>query len=273
MKFIDTHTHLYIEEFSKDRDQVIANSIEKGVQQFYLPAICSKYIDEMQNMAKKYPDNITLMAGLHPSYVKEDYLQELDIVEHQLINSIKKSNSSIQEESYVPVQMVGEIGIDLYWDTTYKKQQQHSFEKQVQWAKQYELPIAIHCREAFDEVFEILEKEKSNSLSGIFHCFTGNLQQAQKAIELGLHLGIGGVVTFKNGKIDQFINQIPLSSIVLETDAPYLAPKPFRGKRNESAYLVHIAEKLATLYNCSLEEVAKITTRNAEFLVDSSQYH
>jgi len=190
------------------------------------------------------------MMGLHPTHVKENYKEELAFVSQELE----------RRKFYA----IGEIGMDLYWDKTYQKQQQEAFGFQIELAKKYKLPINIHCREAFDETFEVLEQYKGKELFGVFHCFTGNKEQALQAIDCGMKLGIGGVVTFKNGKIDQFLNEISLSNIVLETDAPYLAPTPYRGKRNESAYVVNVAEKLATIYNKSLGEIAEITTQNSK---------
>jgi len=190
------------------------------------------------------------MSGLHPTDVKENYKDELDFV----VNSLKSHN-------YVAI---GEIGIDLYWDKTYLKEQQNAFRFQIRLAVKNDLPIVIHCRESFDEIFEILEEENCDKLRGVFHCFTGNIDQANKAIGLGFLLGIGGVVTFKNGGIDKFINQIDLKHIVLETDSPYLAPVPFRGKRNESSYIIYVIEKLSELYQLPKEEIASITTNNAE---------
>lgn len=249
MKLIDTHTHLYTEAFDEDRDQVIKNAIAKGIERFYLPSIDSKYTSRMYDLEKEYPNHIRLMMGLHPTHVKENCKEELQHVEQNL--------------SQHRFAAVGEIGIDLYWDQTFLKQQQEAFNTQIRWAKEYELPIVIHCRDAFDEVFEILEDHRGEGLSGIFHCFTGTKDQADRAIDLNLKLGIGGVVTFKNGKIDQFLDQISLDHIVLETDAPYLAPVPFRGKRNQSEYLVHILQKLALIYRRSASEIATITSKNA----------
>jgi TatD DNase family protein len=249
MKLIDTHTHLYTEAFDEDRDQVIKNAIAKGIKRFYLPSIDSKYTSRMYDLEKEYPNHIRLMMGLHPTHVKENCKEELQHVEQNL--------------SQHRFAAVGEIGIDLYWDQTFLKQQQEVFNTQIRWAKEYELPIVIHCRDAFDEVFEILEDHRGEGLSGIFHCFTGTKDQADRAIDLNLKLGIGGVVTFKNGKIDQFLDQISLDHIVLETDAPYLAPVPFRGKRNQSEYLVHILQKLALIYRRSASEIATITSKNA----------
>lgn len=204
----------------------------------------------MLDLEDAYPENVFLMMGLHPTHVKDNVEEELTLVKEWLD----------KRKFYA----VGEIGMDLYWDRTFVKEQQYAFQTQIQWAKEKNLPINIHCRDAFEEVFEILEKEKSTALFGIFHCFTGTLEQAKKAISYGMKLGIGGVVTFKNGKIDQFLKEIPLSEIVLETDAPYLAPTPFRGKRNESSYLTHVAQKLAVIYDLSWEEIAKITTENSK---------
>ncbi len=249
MKLIDTHTHLYTEAFDEDRDQVIKNAIAKGIKRFYLPSIDSKYTSRMYDLEKEYPNHIRLMMGLHPTHVKENCKEELQHVEQNL--------------SQHRFAAVGEIGIDLYWDQTFLKQQQEAFNTQIRWAKEYELPIVIHCRDAFDEVFEILEDHRGEGLSGIFHCFSGTKDQADRAIDLNLKLGIGGVVTFKNGKIDQFLDQISLDHIVLETDAPYLAPVPFRGKRNQSEYLVHILQKLALIYRRSASEIATITSKNA----------
>ena len=220
MKLIDTHTHLYLEAFDQDRDQVIKKAIELGVDRFYLPAIDSSYTERMLDLEKKYPNRIRLMMGLHPTHVKENYLDELKHVKKYLA-----------KHDFVAV---GEIGIDLYWDKTSLKQQQDAFNLQIQWAKDKGLPIVIHCRDAFDQVFEVLEGYRGNHLSGIFHCFTGTKEQADRAISLNLKLGIGGVITFKNGKINRFLDQIPIDHIVLETDAPYLAPVPFRGKRNQT---------------------------------------
>lgn len=248
--FTDTHTHLYSEEFSEDRDVMIQRSLSVGVKRFFIPAIDSSYVPSMYDLEKRYPENVFLMCGLHPTYTKENYKEELAFVEKQLT-----------ERKFVAI---GEIGIDLFWDKTFLKEQQESFRRQIALAKKYKLPIVIHCRDAFDEVFEILEEQKSDDLFGIFHCFTGDFDQAQRAISLNMKLGIGGVVTFKNGKIDQYIGQIDLKHIVLETDSPYLAPVPFRGKRNESSYLVNVAQKLAELYGKSVEEIADSTTKNSK---------
>ena len=250
MILTDTHTHLYSEEFANDRDAMIQRAIDAGVTRFFIPSIDSGYTQQMYDLERQYPENIFLMMGLHPTYVKEDYLEELAHVEEQLASHTFYA--------------VGEIGIDLYWDKTRLAEQQHAFRHQIQLAKKYKLPINIHCRDAFDEVFEVLESEKADSLFGIFHCFTGDFEQAQMAIGYNMKLGIGGVATFKNGKIDQFLKDIPLKHIVLETDSPYLAPVPFRGKRNESAYTKLVAEKLALIYDVPVEEIAAVTTANSK---------
>lgn len=251
MILTDTHTHLYSSQFADDRTQMIQNAIEKGVTRFFIPAIDSTYVDRMYQLEAQNPDTVFLMMGLHPCYVKpETYLEELAFVE----NEFEKRN----------FYAVGEIGIDLYWDKTTLAIQKEAFQRQIQLAKKYKLPINIHCRDAFDEIFEVLELEKGEGLFGIFHCFSGDFEQAQKAISYGMKLGIGGVVTFKNGKIDQFLNQIDIKHIVLETDSPYLAPAPHRGKRNESSYVILVAQKLAEIYSLTIEEVAKITTENSK---------
>ena len=251
MLLIDTHTHLYSEEFSQDREEMIQRAIHANVKHLFVPAIDSGYTKEMYKVEEQFPDHVHLMMGLHPCYVKPDtYLQELEFIEHELQRR--------------PFFAVGEIGVDMYWDQSTKEIQQEAFQKQIQLAKKHQLPINIHCRDAFDEVFEVLEKEKATNLYGIFHCFSGDINQAKKALSYNLKLGIGGVVTFKNGKIDQFLKEIPIEEIVLETDAPYLAPVPYRGKRNESSYLTLVADKLSEIYGLSLQEVADITTKNAK---------
>jgi TatD DNase family protein len=249
LKFIDTHTHLYSTQFDEDRKETVARAIANGVSNFYLPAIDKSYAEAMFSIEKDFPNNMHLMMGLHPTSVKENYLEELDFVKTWL-----------NKRDFVAI---GEIGMDLYWDKTFVKEQQEAFRTQIHWAKEKKLPIVIHCRDAFDEIFEILEAEQGTDLYGIFHCFTGTLAQAKQAISYNMKLGIGGVATFKNGKIDRFLNEIALEHIVLETDSPYLAPSPHRGKRNESSYLTIIAEKLAHIYQIPLEEIAKITTANA----------
>ena len=250
MIITDTHTHLYSEAFDEDRDQMMQRALDAGVTRFFVPAIDSTYTEGMLALEKDYPNNVFLMTGLHPTHVKDNYNEELEHV----VDMLDK------HKFYA----IGEIGIDLYWDKSTLSIQQDAFRQQIQLAKQHELPIVIHCRDAFDEVFEILEEEKADNLYGIFHCFTGDLEQAKQAISYNMKLGIGGVATFKNGKIDQFLNQIDLKHIVLETDAPYLAPTPYRGKRNESSYVTRVLEKLSDIYQISEEKIAEITTENSK---------
>ncbi|AWX45057.1 3'-5' ssDNA/RNA exonuclease TatD [Flagellimonas maritima] len=250
MVITDTHTHLYSEAFDADRNEIIKKAIDLGVERFFVPAIDSTYTKSMLDLETDYPEHIFLMMGLHPTHVKGNYKKELAHVEEQLT----------KRKFYA----VGEIGIDLYWDKTFLKQQQEAFVYQIQLAKKNKLPIVIHCRESFDEIFEILEKEKGPDLYGVFHCFTGTLEQAHKAISYNMKLGIGGVATFKNGKIDQFLNKIELEHIVLETDSPYLAPVPYRGKRNESSYILNVLEKISIIYDQTKEEIASITTQNSK---------
>ena len=250
MTITDTHTHLYSEAFDADRTEVIERALAAGVTRFFIPAIDSTYTEAMYALETSYPNNVFLMMGLHPTHVKDDYLEELAHVKEQLAS-----------RKFVAI---GEIGIDLFWDQSRLKEQQDMFRAQIQLAKQYELPIVIHCRDAFEEVFEVLEEEKGPDLFGIFHCFTGTFEQAQQAISYNMKLGIGGVVTFKNGKIDQFLNQIDLKHIVLETDAPYLSPVPYRGKRNESSYILNVLEKLSNIYGVSNDYIAEITTKNSK---------
>ena len=250
MIITDTHTHLYSEAFDEDRSEMMQRALDAGVERFFIPAIDSTYTQSMLDLETNYPNNVFLMMGLHPTHVKENYKKELAQVEEWLA----------KKKFYA----VGEIGVDLYWDKTFLKEQQEAFAYQIQLAKKHQLPIVIHCRDAFDEVFEVLEQEKGEDLFGIFHCFTGTLEQAHQAISYNMKLGIGGVATFKNGKIDKFLNEINLKHIVLETDSPYLAPTPYRGKRNESSYIVKVLEKLSSIYGMSEKEIAAITTENSK---------
>jgi TatD DNase family protein len=246
----DTHTHLYSEQFDEDRKAMIQRAKKAGVSRFFIPAIDSSYSKSMFQLEKDFPEDVFLMMGLHPTSVNKNYLDELA--------QVKKW---IDKRHFYAI---GEIGIDLYWDKSFLKQQKEAFKTQIQWAKEKKWPVVIHCREAFDEIFEVLESEKSDDLYGIFHCFTGTKEQAEKAISYHMKLGIGGVITFKNGKIDQFLKDIDIKHIVLETDSPYLAPIPYRGKRNESAYITEIVDKLTTIYGLSFDEIASITTQNSK---------
>ncbi|QOD59521.1 TatD family hydrolase [Polaribacter haliotis] len=246
----DTHTHLYSDQFDEDRETMMKRAKEAGVSRFFIPAIDSSYTQRMLDLEEKYPYDVYLMMGLHPTSVKENYLDELAHVREWID----------KKDFYA----IGEIGIDLYWDKSFLVQQQEAFRTQIQWAKEKKLPIVIHCRDAFDEIFEVLETEKGDDLNGIFHCFTGTKEQAEKAISYNMKLGIGGVATFKNGKIDKFLNEIDLKHIVLETDAPYLAPTPYRGKRNETSYITNVVDKLVDIYQLSFNEIAEITTQNSK---------
>ena len=250
MTFTDTHTHLFVSEFENERYEVVKKAIDAGITKMVLPGINSSYIPAQIDLTEKFPENCFAAFGLHPSDVKDNFEKEIEIVKEAL-----------QKENAVAV---GEIGIDLYWDKTYIEQQKAAFEKQVLLAKEFNLPIIIHVRDAFDEVFEIIDKLNDENLSGIFHSFTGNGEQAQKIIDYdNFKIGINGIVTFKNAGLDKTVKEIDLQHIVLETDSPYLAPVPKRGKRNESSNLIYIAEKIADIKNISLEEVAEVTNKNA----------
>lgn len=249
MNITDTHTHLYSSQFDDDREEMMQRAFDAGISRFFIPAIDSGYTESMLELEKNYPENVFLMMGLHPTSVKENYKEELAHVKEM-----------IDTRSFYAI---GEIGIDLYWDKSFLKQQQEAFKTQIQWAKELNLPIVIHCRDSFDEIFEVLETEKDDKLFGIFHCFTGSLEQAKRAISFNMKLGIGGVATFKNGKIDTFLNEISIDNIVLETDAPYLAPTPYRGKRNESSYITKVIDKLVNIYDLTFEEIAAKTTQNS----------
>jgi len=247
---IDTHCHLYSEEFEGDIAEVIKRAKYEGVKKFFLPAIDSTCLEGMLDLEKKFPDECFAMMGLHPCYVKENYLEELEIVKNQLA-----------ARHFVAI---GEIGIDYYWDKTFAEQQQQAFELQMQLALDYQLPIVIHTRNAMQETINMVKPFAAKGLTGIFHCFSGSYESAKQIVDMGFLLGIGGVVTYKNSGLPQALAQIGAENLVLETDAPYLTPIPFRGKRNESSYLKYIIETLAEIKNMSVEEMAAITTANAE---------
>ncbi|TXD46859.1 TatD family hydrolase [Polaribacter sp. IC073] len=246
----DTHTHLYSSQFNEDQKEMMQRAKDAGVSRFFIPAIDSTYTESMLQLEENFPLEVYLMMGLHPTSVNENYLEELAHVKEWID----------KKDFYA----IGEIGIDLFWDKSFLIQQQEAFRTQIKWAKEKKLPIVIHCRDAFDEIFEILEAEKAADLRGIFHCFTGTKEQAEQAISYNMKLGIGGVATFKNGKIDKFLNEIDIQHIVLETDAPYLAPTPYRGKRNESAFITNVVDKLVDIYGLSFKEIAEITTQNSK---------
>jgi TatD DNase family protein len=246
----DTHTHLYSKEFDADRDQLIQKAIDAGISRFFMPNVDSESIAGMFQVEKKFPGNCFAMMGLHPCSVNSRYQQELQVVEYWLA---KRKFTA-----------VGEIGIDLYWDKTYFVQQQDAFRRQIGLAKKYEIPYVIHSRNSFEEVMEIVTEFKGENIKAVFHCFSGNVQQAEQVIALGnFKLGIGGVVTFKNSGLDKVVEAVDLQHLVLETDAPYLAPVPHRGKRNEPDYILQVAKKIAEIKNISVEEVAAVTTKNS----------
>jgi TatD DNase family protein len=249
MILVDTHTHLYLDDFDADWREVVDSAIESGVKYMLLPRIDSETFEDQKKLSEFYPDNCLSMVGLHPTSVNADFEKELLIIENELRSS-----------HYVAI---GEIGIDLYWDQTFKEQQKEAFRRQLIWAKEFELPVSIHMRDSFNEIYQIVKEEKTSALNGIFHCFTGTLEESEKIVELGFKMGLGGILTFKNAGLAEVVKDIPMEHLVLETDAPFLSPVPFRGKRNESKYLVQIAEKLAEIKGITLAEVAEMTTANA----------
>jgi len=252
MKLIDTHVHLYGDEFLPDLELVIKKAIDNGIGKMLMPNVDKHSINRMNEIAVSNPGICFPMIGLHPCYVKEDFSLQLEDMKTEL-----------ETNKYIAI---GEIGLDLYWDKSFFNEQLYSFETQLKWAIDKKLPVSIHCREATTEALKVVSYLYSKDLKGVFHCFSGNISQAKEAIELGFYLGIGGVVTFKNGGLDKVLPDIPLDRIILETDAPYLAPIPFRGKRNEPSYLSFVAKKLAEIYQVSVEEIGDITTSNAKTL-------
>lgn len=250
MKLIDTHCHLYLPEFGGDITEVMQRAIANGVDAFYLPAVDSGSTGALLSLEKKFPGRCIAMTGLHPCSVKDNYIQELKLVEE-----------SLQQRKF---SAVGEIGLDFYWDRSFEQQQYEAFHQQVEWALQYDIPIVIHSRESMEQSIEVVKGHQHGKLKGIFHCFSGSYESAKQIIDLGFYLGIGGVLTYKKSGLAEVLKNIDLQYIVLETDAPYLTPVPFRGKRNESSYLIHIAQKLAEVKELSVEEVADITTVNAQ---------
>jgi len=248
--FVDTHTHLFVDAFDEDRSEIVQKAINAGVEKMLLPNIDIDTIDAMNKLAKDFPNNCYPMMGLHPGSIKEDYQERLEIVRKNLF-----------EGSYIAV---GEIGMDLYWDKTFVKQQAEAFRMQVEWAKELKLPIVIHAREAFEPIFEILDEINDENLTGVFHCFTGTIEQANHVLSYGgFKLGIGGVLTYKKAALDKVLEQVDLKHLILETDSPYLTPVPFRGKRNESSYILHVAEKLADVYSVPLSKIEEMTTASA----------
>ena len=245
---IDTHSHIYGEQFDEDRKEVVERALANGVEKICLPNIDVDSIQQVKDLTAAYPDTCFPMMGLHPCSVGEDYQKDLAIIKEELYNG-----------DYIAV---GEIGIDLYWDKTTLPQQVEAFKEQIEWSIDLDLPIVIHCRDSFDEIFEVIAPYKGK-ITGIFHCFSGNVEQAKFITDMGLYLGIGGVVTFKNAGLDKVVAQLSLEHLVVETDSPYLTPSPYRGKRNESSYTLHVAEKLASIFELGLDEIAQITSDNA----------
>ena len=252
MYLIDTHTHIYDHQFSLDRNEAMQRAIDAGVGTMLLPNVDTSTIAPMLELHEQYPDCTRVMMGLQPEEVKEDYKQVLSMMEKELEKGIYAG--------------VGEVGLDFYWDSTFEKEQLDAFETQLDWAKQLHLPLSIHCRNAFDKMTKLLEKHQDGGLSGIMHCFTGTEEEAKVYLELDFHLGLGGVTTYKNCGVKDYLPNLPLDRIVLETDAPYLAPVPCRGKRNEPAFLVHTAQRIADILQLPVEELAAVTTANAQSL-------
>lgn len=252
MKLIDTHTHLYAEEFDSDRGEAVSRALASGVEMMLLPDNDSSSVEAMEQMAIDYPQAVRMMVGIHPEVVKEDWKKELSQAETRL-----RSNPG----KYVAI---GEIGLDYYWDRTYIEQQKQAFRIQLEWALEYKKPVSIHVREAFQDLMEVIHSVKPSGWKGVIHCFSGTLADAEEAIGRGFLLGIGGVLTFKKSTLPEVVSQIGMEHFILETDSPYLAPVPYRGKRNESAFVVEVARKLAQIKGLTLEEVAEITTRNAQ---------
>ena len=246
---VDTHCHLYVKEFDSDRRQMIARAVQSGVAKFYLPAIDSNSTDDMLALEADFPGQCFAMIGLHPCSVKADYNKELVLIE-----------ALLQQRKFAGI---GETGLDFYWDKQFVKEQYEALEKQIEYALHYKLPLILHTRDAMQETIDVIKKYTGSGLRGIFHCFGGTVDQANQIIDTGFYLGIGGVLTYKKSGLTEVLKDISLDHIVLETDAPYLTPVPFRGKRNESAYLCYVAEKLAEIKNVPLAEIASITSANA----------
>lgn len=252
MLFVDTHTHIYDHDFDADRAEVVQRALDNGVGVMLLPNVDTSTMVPMMETHEQFPECTRVMMGLQPEEVKGDYKQVLAVMEKEL-----------EKDIFIGV---GEVGLDFYWDTTFEKEQIDAFETQLDWAKQLSLPLSIHCRNAFSFMARILEKHQDGGLHGVMHCFTGTEEEARVYLELGFHLGLGGVTTYKNCSVRDDLHNIPLDRIVLETDAPYLSPVPHRGQRNEPAFLVDTAKKIAEIYEMSVEEIAETTTNNAKTL-------
>ena len=272
---INTHSHIYDEAFDADREEVFKRALEAGVEMLLLPNCDEKSIKPMMEFYEKHPDNVRVMMGLHPEEVKEDYKNKLSLIENEVPRLTARNDNGVSvgtlpmsfrpercgvEKSFVGI---GEIGLDFYWDDTFKKEQIEVLTEQLHWAKDLGLPVSIHTRNAFHDMFKVLDHEQDGRLAGVMHCFNGTLDEAKTALSYGFHLGLGGVITYKNCDVKEFLAEIPMERIVLETDDPYLPPVPYRGQRNEPAYIVKTAEKVAEIYGVTKEEICKITTENA----------
>lgn len=259
IELIDTHAHLYLKEFEKDLEDVLIRAGEKGIKRIFLPNIDTSSIEGLLDICKIHKGTLFPMIGLHPTSVKEDFRNELERI-----------------RKYIPAHefiAIGEIGIDLYWDKTFVRQQEIAFREQLNWGKEQNLPVVIHARDSFDEIFKILDEEKIPDLQGVFHSFTGNKEQVERILSFGFYIGINGIVTFKNSGLAEVVKTIPLEKLLVETDSPFLAPVPFRGKRNESSYVSEVADKISELFGMSVEEISRITTTNAlKLFSKASQY-
>tara|TARA_B100001057_G_scaffold227039_2_gene227359 strand:+ start:1304 stop:2086 length:783 start_codon:yes stop_codon:yes gene_type:complete len=258
MYIIDSHIHLYLDEFSNDREKLIKNAENENIKKFLLPNIDLDSVEKMINLCKEHPKKCYPMLGLHPCYVDNNYEKKLSILENYL-NTTK----------FIAI---GEIGIDLHWDKTYLNEQKKAFKTQISWAKKYHLPVVIHCRNSFEEIYKILKEESDENLSGVLHCFGGNIDQARKLIDLNFFLGIGGVVTYKNSDLKSVLQQIPINKILIETDAPYLSPSPCRGKRNEPEFIKHTAQKICEIKNISMQELTNQLYKNTKSLFFNQNY-
>lgn len=252
--YTDTHAHLYLDAFNNDRDAVIERAIKRGVTKMFLPNLDSSSIEPMMALCQSYPGTCFPMMGLHPTSVKENYRDELKVI-----------SDTLRQNDFIAI---GEIGIDLYWDKTFQKEQEEAFRTQLRWAKETGLPVVIHARDSFSEIFEVMDEESGPELKGVFHSFTGNREEAEKVLSYNFYIGINGIVTFKNASLANVVEKLPIERLLIETDAPFLAPVPFRGKRNESGYVTEVADRIASLHQLSPYEVAEITTDNAKTLFD-----
>ncbi len=263
---INTHSHIYDEAFDADREEVFQRAIEAGVEMLLLPNCDEKTIKPMMDFYKKHPDNVRVMMGLHPEEVKETYKTKLSLIEDEVPRLTARNDSGVSFGTHNPLVGIGEIGLDFYWDDTFKKEQIEVLTEQLHWAKELDLPVSIHTRNAFHDMFKVLDHEQDGRLAGVMHCFNGTFDEAKTVLSYGFHLGLGGVITYKNCGVKEFLAEIPMERIVLETDDPYLPPVPYRGQRNEPAYIVKTAERVAEIYNVTTEEICKITSNNAKSL-------